>query len=203
MDFDTPTKAHDHDWAAGIHGPHGYAKRTRKQPPEAGIPDVEDPWAHCTYCGSLKPLDTIAFFQMAGMRFSGSDWKYGFPHKFYLTVPCEPFQDVISSHSKDGVTTYETGTRQTRNYKFYLAHMDDATNGEIRMWNRIVAPHVGVWLRRDPDKGIAYTAVTPGFQTWGTIGKQHPGGDAREAMDKGFGPVVPQEFLDQIPEEWR
>lgn len=38
---------------------------------------------HCAYCGSLHPADLLRALD-GGARLSGSDWKYGWPHKFYV-----------------------------------------------------------------------------------------------------------------------
>lgn len=45
-----------------------------------------DGFRHCSYCGSLHPEDLITALK-AGATMHGSDWKYGWPHKFYVTVP--------------------------------------------------------------------------------------------------------------------
>ena len=61
---------HDGDFMAQRFGQTTYARR-------------DDGYQHCSYCGSLHPrdlLDAIA----SGATLSGSDWKYGWPHKFYL-----------------------------------------------------------------------------------------------------------------------
>jgi len=45
----------------------------------------EDSLRHCTYCGSLHPEDLLRLVDH-GARVSGCDWKYGWPHKFYVTT---------------------------------------------------------------------------------------------------------------------
>lgn len=37
----------------------------------------------CDYCGSLHPEDLYTALHH-GAKLRGSDWKYGFPHKFYV-----------------------------------------------------------------------------------------------------------------------
>lgn len=41
------------------------------------------PWRHCGYCGSIHPQDLLDALSR-GARLGGSDWKYGYPHKFYV-----------------------------------------------------------------------------------------------------------------------
>ncbi len=38
----------------------------------------------CSYCGSIHPEDLLRFLEQAGHTLGGADWKYGWPHKFYL-----------------------------------------------------------------------------------------------------------------------
>jgi hypothetical protein len=41
---------------------------------------------HCSYCGSLHPEDILKIFELGG-KLEGSDWKYGWAHKYYVEVP--------------------------------------------------------------------------------------------------------------------
>lgn len=59
----------------------------------ARIPD-EPTIVRCSYCGSITPQLAMALLKDPGTGFSGSDWKYGWPHKFYLTVP-NPDRDKL------------------------------------------------------------------------------------------------------------
>lgn len=40
-------------------------------------------YRHCSYCGSLHPEDMVAILEK-GARLELSDFKYGWPHKFYV-----------------------------------------------------------------------------------------------------------------------
>jgi hypothetical protein len=44
---------------------------------------------HCNYCGSLHPEDLVALVAK-GATIHGSDWKYGWPHKFYIEGTGQP-----------------------------------------------------------------------------------------------------------------
>jgi hypothetical protein len=48
------------------------------------------PFRVCSFCGSMHPEDLVAALK-AGARLSGSDWKNGWPHKFYV-------HDIPHSH---------------------------------------------------------------------------------------------------------
>src|SRR3990167_2700913 len=43
-----------------------------------------EPFSTCYYCGSIHPEDLLCLLTEKGYTLSGSDWKYGHPHKFYL-----------------------------------------------------------------------------------------------------------------------
>ena len=42
------------------------------------------PFRTCSYCGSVHPEDLMALVLGNKATLGGSDWKYGWPHKFYL-----------------------------------------------------------------------------------------------------------------------
>lgn len=43
-------------------------------------------WRHCSHCGSIHPEDLMLVLK-SGAKLRGSDWKYGWPHKFYIETP--------------------------------------------------------------------------------------------------------------------
>lgn len=111
--------------------------------------------------------------QTNGTHYSGSDWKYGWPHKFYLEIPCEPYRTAISSRSekKSGnwIQTYEYGMRDHNHHKFYSAHMVDATEEQLVEWNQIAEPLLGIGFVKK-DGQLNYRSPRKGFQTWGVVG---------------------------------
>ena len=58
-------------------------------------------YRHCSYCGSIHPEDLLILLEN-GARLQGADWKYGYPHKFYVQ---------------------DTGIKTA--VKFYTTHMKD------------------------------------------------------------------------------
>lgn len=48
----------------------------------------------CRYCGSISVADAIKYLKQPRTSFSGSDWKYGWPHKFYIE-PVNPDADKL------------------------------------------------------------------------------------------------------------
>jgi hypothetical protein len=75
----------------------------------------------CTWCGSITPQQFLVFLE-AGYASEVADWKYGWPHKIYLTVPNDQpdelrFCGSTSEGSKlqynpDG-STYHVKTQET------------------------------------------------------------------------------------------
>lgn len=57
---------------------------------------------NCSYCGSLSPADFIKFMNQPGTSFSGSDWKYGYPHKFYVEPVNPKADELVQVGTKSG-----------------------------------------------------------------------------------------------------
>lgn len=103
------------------------------------------PWREdkgsCGYCGSMTPAEAIKRMLVPGTSYSGADWKYGFPHKFYI------------------------GSNYP--HKFYSAHLKDATPEQFAEFNEISEKYFGVsWLIEDGQ--LKYKAV-PNTQRCGAI----------------------------------
>lgn len=69
---DRPT-CHDHDPLA-----------QRFEPSRWRPADERQGYRTCSHCGSMHPEDLYSAV-LAGAKLGGSDWKYGWPHKFYVT----------------------------------------------------------------------------------------------------------------------
>lgn len=71
-----------------------FSDMTWRAPKPLESKSENDPGTHlgyhartCSYCGSLHPEDLYNLLQMPGTKLGGADWKYGWPHKFYVEVP--------------------------------------------------------------------------------------------------------------------
>ncbi len=104
---------------------------------------------HCNYCGSLSIVEAIKLLKTPGTKFSGSDWKYGWPHKFYIEA--QPMHGAG---------------------KFYAIHLKDATDAELAEFDALSRSCFGVQWARD-ENGLKYGAPRSnefgGFQLWGVI----------------------------------
>lgn len=78
----------DKDIVIGCHDNDGWAQRFA--PHTWRGPDTGHVYRSCSYCGCIHPDDLLFGLQQEGAQLSGADWKYGWPHKFYidrLTLP--------------------------------------------------------------------------------------------------------------------
>ena len=117
--------------------------------------------------GSLSVADVLKAFQTPGVRWSGSDWKYGWPHKLYVDIPCEPYRRCTSK----GPGENDLGYSECRsdNCKFYTEHLLDATPEQLAEWNNIVKPIIKIGFEISEDGHLKYSAPCHGWQGDGTI----------------------------------
>jgi hypothetical protein len=128
-----------------------------------------EPFRRCSYCGSVHPEDLLRLIE-GGASLHGADWKYGWPHKFYVEgIPnlTPGVRAKIGSETKDGVTTPMYGTSNaTLMAKFYNEHLMDAGYGreELEKLIRVLHAQGGILFNIDPDKGLCYRAPRAGYQ---------------------------------------
>jgi hypothetical protein len=61
-------------------------KEGDKIPEGANVGGSPTVWRSCWYCGSMHPEDLHRFLVDGTATMHGCDWKYGWPHKFYVDV---------------------------------------------------------------------------------------------------------------------
>lgn len=164
---DKPT-CHDADYQAKRFGPQRWERRA----PDARNPDGE-PFRRCSYCGSIHPEDFIAAID-AGAQLGGSDWKYGWPHKFYLMNIPNPNKDRQAEiggisqwdeATQASVFTASYGAEGNFHAKWYNVHLQDAYDDEARarILARIkAASHIEFAF--DADGRMKYSAPYQGYQ---------------------------------------
>lgn len=125
-------------------------------------------YRHCSYCGSIHPLDLLEMakketFAPFDMDFDQlvklphmemADLKYGYPHKVYVTskITIFPDHDFVRSTSwvKDKRTvTYGKGTIPF--LKFYTQHLDEpeASDGDFAALKQLLEECTGFSFDRD------------------------------------------------------
>jgi hypothetical protein len=97
-------------------------------------------WRHCSYCRSIHPGDLLTALAR-GATLGGSDWKYGWPHKFYV--------------EKAGPGAV----------KWYNTHLEDTGYGAEALAALLAAleQHAGIRFELRPE-GLWYSAPYHGFQ---------------------------------------
>jgi len=103
----------------------------------------DDGFKHCGYCGSINPIELAELIEAGNATIGGSDWKYGWPHKFYVdVVNSHPDKQVLKSHGNRWNTAlqkYEDFKEYgpegpTLHIKFYSEHLgllDDETFNKV------------------------------------------------------------------------
>lgn len=105
----------------------------------------DDGLRHCEWCGSIHPEDLYNLLVENKIVLGGSDWKYGYPHKFYAYV-----------RNKD---------LKLNGGKFYTNHLVSELLDED-MFNKVISTinkFSGITFERKEEK-LYYTAPYPGFQ---------------------------------------
>jgi hypothetical protein len=138
--------------------------------------DGEAGTRQCSHCNSISIADAIRLLKTPGTRFSGSDWKYGWPHKFYIE-PLNPDADKIvevGAQYDHGVRTPIMGTRKFLHFKFYNTHLTGATPEEFLEFSLLSEQVFGIRWDKD-EKGIKYSCPRTksfyGYQRSGRIGE--------------------------------
>jgi hypothetical protein len=141
--------------------------------PDAEYPQTGRPFRTCSYCGSMHPEDLIAALRQ-GARLEGADWKYGWPHKFYVARipnPREGQQIVtgeISEPGPDGVrvSTPVYGIARPIHHKWYNAHLGDEGYDDEAMALLLgtLTRFSGITWRRDEQGRIHWQAPRYDYQ---------------------------------------
>lgn len=132
MQWPTENHVHDADYQTQTHV-------VRELTPDGWWPekrDFSDPYVRspsCWFCGSIQPQELHRILTTEQAEADFADWKYGWPHKLYVTSPnpkagedCE-----IGSRYQGAERTPILGTAPaTRHQKFYTVHLRDVTDPE-------------------------------------------------------------------------
>lgn len=138
-------------------------------------------WRTCSYCGSIHPEDLIKEIKR-GAKLSGADWKYGWPHKLYLSTPNpEPNTDYIISSANfkpeaggeyfkeeiEGSTRWvQYGKQLSLHGKWYNEHITDEMDEEARqLLVKVIKEEAGIEFSIR-EKGLYYKAPYFDYQKY-------------------------------------
>ncbi|MHB2016975.1 MAG: hypothetical protein ACYCW6_08535 [Candidatus Xenobia bacterium] len=124
----------------------------------------------CSYCGCIHPEDLLNALN-AGATLGGSDWKYGWPHKFYVEHIPNPIAGQMVEVGwtvSNGVTTTTPtmGTAPPFVYaKWYNQHFQDDgyDNEALAALLSAVSEHSGIQWEKD-ERGVKFRAPHGGYQ---------------------------------------
>lgn len=181
---DRPT-CHDHDpTAQRFDPPHWHPAGVRFHPDNDHIPAFRT----CSYCGSIHPEDLVKAIE-AGAKLGGSDWKYGWPHKFYVEgIPNTNAGNLVtvSSHSLAGGNEPSDEQRaaagwtwelkdgrwhgvckrpdgKTTHGKWYNTHLHDLGPAAFERLSSLLAAQTNIMFALDGDK-LKYWSPSHGYQ---------------------------------------
>lgn len=120
----------------------------------------------CSYCGCIHPKDLLEALK-AGATLGGSDWKYGWPHKYYVYNIPNPNEDMEckrGSSTKNGVETPIMGKVGKGHGKWYNDHLMDFSPEDFEEFTKILNVAGGIEWFLDPEKGVGYRAPYAGYQ---------------------------------------
>lgn len=154
------------------------------------FPENGTPYRTCSWCGSIHPEDLFNAVE-AGAELGGSDWKYGWPHKFYVHGVPNPLAGQvvrcgsISMHKSREPTEEERahysnwreeGDRRvadrmapapaTLQAKWYNEHIKDFASDQaaLAQFTEWLDKHSDILFNLDPEKGLGYRAPARGYQ---------------------------------------
>ena len=116
----------------------------------------------CSYCGSINPDDLLKAVA-AGAILEGADWKYGWPHKFYVRdIPNPIAGQQIKVGSSDGKPIMGQASK-TAGMKWYNEHLEDLNDDEFKRVADMITEKTKIVFSRD-EKGVKYKASFDGYQ---------------------------------------
>lgn len=108
-------------------------------------------YRHCNYCGSLHPEDLHKVL-LAGARLGGSDWKVGWPNKFYV-------YDAPSAN----VGLFDREPPKVAMLKWYNTHLYDLDAVAFSVMSDLLMKHSNIRFERDAG-GMRFFAPYVGYQ---------------------------------------
>lgn len=126
--------------------------------------EATDRWPQetCSFCGSVNPLKAAAWLNN-GNDASGSTWKLGWPHKFYVS-------------DDEGLE-----------WKFYSEHLTELSSEDFATVTEAIARVLNIRFEYDTTDRMLVRAPSYGYQAWVIDGVNRgsslPGGNELKAWE--------------------
>lgn len=148
-----------------------FSKGEWRAPSVDAVYGNSEPFRRCDYCGSMHPEDLVRLLaDNPGMRLGGADWKYGWPHKFYVYgIPnlTPGINAKVGGSWKNGVDTPIMGkSSETLQAKFYNEHLTDEglTEPERTQLILLLEQRGGILFYFNDQGALCYQAPHVGYQ---------------------------------------
>lgn len=149
----TEIKCHNGQMFADVHKPVWNPPNPLREP-------CGTPFKTCSYCGSINPEDLLGYLEsFQSITMECADWKYGYPHKFYvygIPNPLAGKQVKIGSSCRNGISEDTMGKASADAFtKFYSTHLLDCSDKLIDSLSTFFLKHSNIEFVRKPE-GLAY-----------------------------------------------
>jgi len=129
-----------------------------------------DTFRTCSWCGSIHPEDLYNAMKAGVARLGGSDWKYGWPHKFYVYGIPNPKAgqtvEIGSSYENRVNTPIMGAAPQFLHAKWYNEHLTDLSPECFSAMAELLHNKSRILFTKKDGK-LAYSAPYAGFQALG------------------------------------
>jgi hypothetical protein len=148
-----------------------FASELKWREPEPSRQPYGTSFRTCSYCGSIHPEDLLHYLQAGNVRLGGSDWKYGWPHKFYVDGIPNPLAGKIvetGSESKwvDGErvsTPIYSPAADSSPAKWYNCHLSELSDEAFALLAPLLHQHSGIEFFRQGEE-MWWRAPHHGYQ---------------------------------------
>jgi hypothetical protein len=152
-------KAHANDPFSTRFAPHTWKQSWKDMQPAAHSLRC------CSYCGSLHPLDLLDALK-AGANLDPADWKYGWPHKFYVNgVPNELAGQTVEiggTYDAKGFTPMMGEAPPHAYLKFHSEHLADLPEDKLAELSAAIEAQTGTRFTMEGGE-LHYRGRPPGY----------------------------------------
>lgn len=107
-----------------------------------------------------------------GVKLGGADWKYGWPHKFYVEGIANPIAGRLvcsgRTYSREGNSWHEPHPASAHTHaKFYNVHLKDLSPEAFALLAPVIQQHAGIMFKLTTKEGqvkLSYAAPYAGYQ---------------------------------------
>jgi hypothetical protein len=124
-------------------------------------------YRNCGYCGSIHPEDlmTIALAPDSKIKIGGSDWKYGYPHKFYIENIPSNRTDAREVRTSGNAGSKEEAEARAKEY------LRDGCTAEVYCEKRVVVTTREFADRSETSEGKDYQGWN--WRIWSKVTPEH------------------------------